>query len=56
MNDNSMDKYSAQSRSFGFLSFPDSSICSSVAFQALENSDIVSVSTDFPVNSKREDP
>ena len=38
-----------------FLS-PDSSICSSVAFQALENSDIVSVSTDFPVNSKREDP
>ena len=38
-----------------FLS-PDASICSTMAFPQLENYDHVSVSIDFPINSKQDAP
>ena len=45
----------SQSCSFGFLLSSHTSICSTVAFPPLGNSDhvIVSISTDFPSNSKQ---
>ena len=40
--------------SFGFISFSDTSICFTMAFLPFGNSDqvVVSVSIDFPINSK----
>ena len=47
----------SQSCSFGFISF-DTSICSTMAFPSLGNSDhvVVSVSIDFPSNSQQDAP
>ena len=48
----------SQSCSFGFIISSDASICSTMAFPPLGNSDhvVVSVSIDCPINSKQDNP